>query len=302
MEVSLHVRDAAECHATVAEAFAWERSEKLRPYLDSIASCFSALSVSRIAAGTEFCEHLIPRSIRRIREACGKPFTLLTPYVGDRGLAKLKTLFGELRAGDEVVFNDWGVLNVLRREFPALVPVQGRLMTKSLRDPRVMGIYGDAPASPAGNATLRVLQGSNLDNAAYTAMLARMSVALAEIDGLPQGNALESTLALAAYLPFGFVATARVCQAAGLGYAKAEKFQPAASCRHECQTFLVEHVYTNSPFENRDQRFWLKGNTYFFTHPPPLIESLLDAARAGRIRRLNLQPRVPMLESAGETA
>jgi hypothetical protein len=294
MEVSLQVRDAAECRATLAQAFSWERSAKLRPYLDLIAARFSALPVTRIAAGTEFCEHLIPASIRAIRDACDKPFTLLTPYVGDRGLERLRCLFAELHEGDEVVFNDWGVLNLLRREFPALVPVQGRLMTKSLRDPRVMGIYGDAPGPV--NGTLRVLQGSNLDNAAYTAMLAKMGVALAEIDGLPQGNALESALALAAYLPFGFVATARVCQAAGLGYAKTEKFQPASPCRHECQTFLAEHTYTNSPFENRDQAFWLKGNTYFFTHPTRLIDSLLEAALAGRIRRLNIQPRVPMLE------
>ncbi|MDX2180057.1 MAG: hypothetical protein SFV18_10740 [Bryobacteraceae bacterium] len=298
MEVSLQVRDAAECRATLAEAFAWERSAKLRPYLDSIAPRLTHLPVSRIASGTEFCEHLIPHSIRAIRDACDKPFTLLTPYVGDRGLEKLRCLFAELRDGDEVVFNDWGVLNLLRREFPGLVPVQGRLMTKSLRDPRVMGIYGDSstPAGASANATLRVLQGSNLDNAAYTAMLGNIGVALAEIDGLPQGNALESALALAAYLPFGFVATARVCQAAGLGYAKTEKFQPASPCRHECQTFLAEHTYTNSPFENRDQVFWLKGNTYFFTHPAHLIDSLLEAARAGRIHRLNIQPRVPMLE------
>jgi hypothetical protein len=157
-----------------------------------------------------------------------------------------------------------------------------------------MGLYGEAPGGP----TLRVLQGSNLDNRAYLAMLRRFDVRLAEVDGLPQGNDFGADIAMAAYLPFGFISTARVCQAAGLGYPKSDKFQPAAPCKHECQTFLLEHTYTNSPFENRDQRFWLKGNTYFYTHTLPMISALLRAARDGQLARLNIQPRVPMLAEA----
>jgi hypothetical protein len=289
MEVALHVRDASEVRATLAEAFTWESSAKLRPFLDDVAAQVGELVITRILYGTEFCEHLIPSTT--IRTACDLPFTLLTPYVGDRGLARLRPLFAELRDGDEVVFNDWGVLNVLRRDYPSLVPVQGRLLMKSLRDPRVMGIYGEAPTT----ATLRVLQGSNLDNRAYTAMLSQFNVRLAEVDGLPQGNLFGAGIDMAAYLPFGFISTARVCQAAGLGYSKDDKFQPAAACRHECQTFLLEHTYTNSPFENRDQRFWLKGNTYFYSHTLPMVSALLDAARAGQLKRLNIQTRVPML-------
>ncbi len=298
MEVALHIRDSAECIATLGEAFRWETSEKLRPWLTGVAAQVGDLPVDRYLYGTEFCEHLIPGSLANVRAACPKPFTLLTPYVSDRGLAKLLPLFASLRPGDEVVFNDWGVLNVLRRDYPALVPVQGRLLHKSLRDPRVMSLYAEAPASP----TLRVLQGSNLDNRAYLAMLRRFDVRLAEIDGLPQGNDFGAGIDLAAYLPYGFISTARVCQAAGLGYTKADKFQPAAPCRHECQTFLLEHSYTNSPFENRDQRFWLKGNTYFYTHTPALVASLLTAARQGQVRRLNIQPRVPLLAEAKAAA
>lgn len=294
MDVMLHVGSPAEANASLAEALGWEQSAKLRPLFDVLAPLFDGLGVTRTSYGAEFCEHLLPspEALRAVREACARPFTFLTPYVGDAGLAKLRALLPLLRPGDEVIFSDWGVLNVLHREFPALHPVQGRLLNKSLRDPRVMGLYAEAGPGP----TLTVLQGSNLDNRAYTAMLKRFGVRRAEIDGLPQGNELAgASVGLTACLPYGFISTARVCQAAGLGYRKAEKFQPAAPCKQQCQTFLLEHTYTNSPFENRDQRFWLKGNSYFYLHTPAMVTALLRAAREGALERLHLQTRLPML-------
>src|SRR5262249_27979740 len=77
--------------------------------------------------------------------------------------------------GTEVVFSDWGVLHLLRREFPRLVPVQGRLLNKSLRDPRVMGMYAETQAANgAALATLGALQRSSLDCASYTGLLERL--------------------------------------------------------------------------------------------------------------------------------
>ena len=107
--------------------------------------------------------------------------TLLTPYVSDAGIESLKPLFKMLSESgtNEVVFNDWGVLNLLRREFPRLKPVQGRLMNKSLRDPRVTGVYAasDAPA-PA----LVSLRRSNLDCTSYTGFLSGLGVDTVELD------------------------------------------------------------------------------------------------------------------------
>lgn len=294
MDVTLHVGSAEEANASLAEALGWEGSTKLRPLFNALAPLLAGLEPTRTSYGAEFCEHLLPlpEALRQVREACTRPFTFLTPYVGDVGLSKLRLLLPLLCAGDEVIFSDWGVLNVLHREFPDLVPVQGRLLNKSLRDPRVMGLYAEAGPGP----TLTVLQGSNLDNRAYTAMLERFGVKRAEIDGLPQGNDLSTTtMELSACLPYGFISTARVCQAAGLGYRKAQKFQPAAPCRQECQTFLLEHAYTNSPFENRDQKFWLRGNSYFYLHTPAIVKALVRAAKEGTLARLHLQTRLPML-------
>jgi len=304
MEWSVHIRGAGDLDGDLTlDRFArLETSVRLQPAVALAARMAGDARFTRCAFGTEFCEHLLPApatldAARSAAFARGLAFTLLTPYVSGAGIARLRELLPRLAAGDEVVFSDWGVLRVLRGEFPQLRPVQGRLLNKSLRDPRIMGIYA---AAPAQGSTLEVLQRSNLDNESYTALLARLGVGAVELDNLPQGMDLGFAargLEVAVYLPFGFISTARACMAAGLHYRKPDKFQPGAPCRHECQTHLVQYTYTNSPFDNRDQAFYLKGNTYFYVHTAPMLEALLGHAAGGRVSRLVFQPRLPMVDA-----
>lgn len=300
MEVALHIREAREAGAVIrlGNALGWEYSSKLSNWMDAVITRFAALPIDRYYFGTEFCENLLPsRESVRAMVASGKLITLLTPYVSNSGLRELRELFCLLPEKTEVVFADWGVLQVLRQEFPALTPVQGRLLNKSLRDPRVTGLYA---IEGAHNPTLDAMRSSNLDNVSYANLLARFGVTRVEMDQLPQGNSYDlGSVQLKAhvYAPFGFISTARSCLAAGLHYRGADKFQPGAPCRHECQTNLLEYSYTNSPFENRDQKFWLKGNTYFYTHTDAMLDELSAKIESGVVERLVFQPRVPMVES-----
>ncbi|MFN7930835.1 MAG: hypothetical protein U0Y68_23500 [Blastocatellia bacterium] len=305
----MHIQNAEDLRekVTLAQVVTWERSELLHPPLslatELIREQCGAITFTRCIFGNEFCEHLLPlpAALQNVIEAAAAQnltFTFLTPYVSNDGLATLKPLFDVLAQHEatEVVFNDWGVLQLLRRDYPSLIPVQGRLLNKSLRDPRVTTMYASAPA-PA--SALNVLQRSNLDNASYAALLARFGVRMIEMDNLPQGNDLSfvnDELSVAVYLPFGFISTSRVCMAAGLHYHKPDKFRPSAPCRHECQTHLLEYQYTNSPFGNREQRFYLKGNTYFYAHSETMLRALLAQAQSGKIARLIFQPRLPMMD------
>lgn len=312
MQWSLHIASAADLAGdlTLGGLAALETSPKLAPGLVRVSALleqrFGPIGFTRCAYGTEFCENLLPdgaalESAVTAARARGLAFTLLTPYAGNDGIRKLRELFGiyDQLGGGEVAFNDWGVLNLLRREFPRLRPVQGRLLNKSLRDPRVMGVYGEAPAAgAAASATLAALQRSNLDNESYTQLLARLGVGAVELDSLPQGADLGFAargLEVAVYLPFGFITTSRACMAAGLHYRKPDKFQPAAPCRHECQTHLLEYTYSSSPFSNRDQKFYLKGNTYFYLHSEAMLNGLVEQALSGRIAWMVFQPRLPMV-------
>ena len=146
-------------------------------------------------------------------------------------------------------------------------------------------------------AALKILQRSNLDNPEYLDLLARFDVRSVEMDNLPQGTDTSFAargVSVAVYLPFGFIATSRVCMAAGLHYRKADKFQPGAPCRHECQSHQLEYTYSNSPFSNRDQKFLLKGNTYFYRQSEPMLRALAAQVARGSIARLVYQPRLPM--------
>lgn len=316
MEWSIHIKRADDLagELSVERLATLEGSEMIRPTVELTARLIlehcGQVEFTRCVFGNEFCEHLIPTQTGftealAAARARHLDFTFLTPYVTNRGIAILRLLFRLLDegGGGEVVFSDWGVLNVLRSEFPRLRPVQGRLLTKSLRDPRVMGVYAISSSSCGGaaassfNPTLASLQRSNLDNQSCTNLLARLGVTGVEIDNLPQGVDLGFAgrgLEVGVYLPFGFISSSRVCMAAGLHYRKADKFQPGAVCRHECQTHLLEYAYTNSPFGNRDQKFYLRGNTYFFVHTASMFETLFEQARLGQINRLIFQPRLPM--------
>jgi hypothetical protein len=308
MEWCIHIAGADDLAEGLSldRATALERSALAQPAVALAARLikehFGRVEFTRCAFGNEFCEHLIPSSAAleaalAAAQARHLKFTFLTPYVSDAGIARLRSLLDLLAQCEEVevVFNDWGTLNLLRRDYPGLIPVQGRLLNKSLRDPRITPMYAAAPA-PA--SALAVLQRSNLDCASYTSLLARFGVSCVEMDNLPQGNNLdfaESGIKINLYLPFGLITTSRICLAAALHYRKPDKFQPGAPCRHECQTHILEYAYTNSPFGNRNQKFYLKGNTYFYAHTEAMIRALLEQARGGTIARLTLQPRLPMI-------
>jgi len=307
MDWSIHVSRAAEIRSDLSalDVSSFDIGSKLTPVVDLtwrlIDEYFGAVRFTRCAYGNEFCEHLIPSlpQLEPVLTAAGERemgVTLLTPYVSDAGIEGLKPLFEMLsqNGGSEVVFNDWGVLNLLRREFPDLKPVQGRLMNKSLRDPRVTGVYAasDAPA-PA----LVSLRRSNLDCVSYTGFLSGLGVDSVELDNLPQGVDLSFAdgVKASAYVPFGFISTSRICMAAGIHYDKRDKFQPGAPCHHECQTHLLEYAYTNTPFDNRDQKFYLKGNSYFYVHTEAMLRGLFEQSRSGLIDRIVFQPRMPMM-------
>jgi len=298
--VYVHIQDAGDLKRefTPAGFRDAEPSAKLRPFMNEVIDRMPQQRFAGIAFGTEFCENLLPsraatEAVVESARANALPVLYYTPYCSDTGIESLRPLLACLPPGSEVAFSDWGVLNVLRREFPLLRPVQGRLLHKGLRDPRITGLYS---IEGVHNATLDALRQSNVGSASYAAFLKRMGIVTVELENLIQGvdlSAVVQGIEVAVPFPYGFVSTSRICQAAALHYRKVEKFQPGSPCRHECQTHLLEYTYSTSPFPNTSQQFWLKGNTYFFTHTLQMVDSLLALPNL----RLIFQPRLPMVAS-----
>jgi hypothetical protein len=91
---------------------------------------------SRLYFGDEFCDRLIPdrRGVKNILGFVKKnkyDFTLVAPISTDKGLEKLKDIFPDLPQGTEVIFNDWGVLEMIN-EFGHLNPVLGRVLSREI--------------------------------------------------------------------------------------------------------------------------------------------------------------------------
>ena len=167
-----------------------------------------------------------------------------------------------------MVFNDWGVLGLLRERHRSLPWRAGRLINRSLRDPRA---YRDAPAGTATHDASRF--------AGVRRMLASLGVAAVETDADLEGGYLGDGrgdggegLARALHLPFTFAASGRACPLkAGLyneggGFAKSLADPCPAPCRGK--PLPVRRHDTELPH-------WRGGNTLFYELPPDVARTWL---------------------------
>jgi len=269
-----------------------------------VASHLSGRPFTRLYFGQEFCEHLLP-TLQELESALafarqqGMAFTLVTPYVTDEGIEKVRQLLSYLQEQKqigEVVFNDWGVLLVLAEEFPEMEPVAGRIIDKMKRDPRFNGRDYEEFFSREGRTMLMT---SNITAQSYRQLLSRYGVNRVELDPVLQGFDFDLKpvdLRASVYVPYGFATTGRICFIGSLNRKPEDKFTVFGECRRECQAYdqylqknlspIPESVTDGRVAEIELER---KGNTIFFANAnmaPLLANENLD--------RLIYQPRVPI--------
>lgn len=256
----------------------------------------------RAYLGNEFCQYLIParesfsKVCRELRER-GLAITFLTPPVTDAGLDKLRPLFAWLAAqanGAEVVFNDWGTLQVLHEEFDALRPVRGRLLNKTMRDPRVTPLY-NAPDAPEGIRAS--MQPDGLEMPSLQRLLRRYGVETVELDILLQDSTSDLRrlpFQVAFYFPYGFVTTGRQCMIGALHLEESERFRPMQRCQHECRLYLTEHRFVGTTLPTDGTAFYQRGNTFFYCPDTEVLEGFLLGAEARGVSRVIYQPDLPM--------
>jgi hypothetical protein len=158
--------------------------------------------------GSEFCQDLIPDAHEAekfcvLANDAGLEPALLTPVVRADGLCQIQTLVADLeRQGlaPTVVFNDLGVLHMLRNQHPGIKCRAGRLVNRALRDPRLA-------MQPLESHTKEVARGGQI-----RALLLRFGVAGLETDPDREGSYLGDRLAglqRVLHLPYIFVASGR---------------------------------------------------------------------------------------------
>ncbi|MFH0942525.1 MAG: hypothetical protein V1823_05860 [Chloroflexota bacterium] len=243
---------------------------------------------SRIYFGVEFCERLLPdvADLKRVLDFAGEKgldFTLVTPYVTERGLEKLSGLLEVLvtaRPDSEVVFNDYGVLRLLGRRYPGLEPVLGRLLNRTKRGPRLMTVIDKLPET-----TVAYFRDANLNVPALNEFYRRRGVNRVELDNLLQG--IGFTLERwqgSLYLPYAYVTTTRFCLANACDDPGREMHIGVFPCKRECQkyTFYLRNAVMPVVLER-------KGNTIFFRN-----DRVPDDIEQRGINRLVIQPEIPI--------
>jgi hypothetical protein len=243
----------------------------------------AARPVGRLHVGNEFCERLIPsptlmkRAIA-LADAAGLALTLATPSVPDAGLARLRQLFRLLPEGSEAVVNDYGVLRLLAREFPALEPVAGRQLCKMIKDPRLPNEQW-ARLNPPG-----------LGSPTFEAILGRFGVRRAELDVPPFARPTDlraGGLALSVHAPFGYALRGRVCRIGSLRFEGMEKFRPHQICRKECLRYACR-LTRPADRDNSDLDSFQRGNSIFYRHDAGMREAMWRAVENGWIDRIVL--------------
>ena len=250
--------------ATLASAF--------KSPADICASAFQKLGpdaqLTALYFGSEFCQELIPvaNDAETFFVHCAAhdlEAVLLTPLVTHKGLNRLTRLLNDLASRQcfpSVVFNDWGVFELLRTKYPDLPRHMGRLMNRGLRDPRL-----DIQAKGA--------DGENTERGAGIRKLATsLGVSAVESDAdLEPGflGAGSDGLTRTLHVPFTFVSSGRNCleKAAaapeGKGiFTHGLQSGCSAPCRGICRQELRQDT---------QKQMWRAGNTLFFEAPPEWI-------------------------------
>lgn len=244
---------------------------------------------SRLYFGNEFCERLLPsvadlESVLGFVREKGLDFTLVSPYVTNKGLKRLEPLLAkvaEAKPGSELVFNDFGVLRTARERYAGLEPVMGRLLHRVKRGPRLMTVIDKLPAT-----TVDYFRSSNLTVPILSEFLNRNGVRRVEMDNVLQGFdfAIAGNVSLSLYVPFAYISTTRFCLSASCDDPEKEELIGIFPCQQECQkyTFYLRSEIMPLPLIR-------KGNAIFFENPV-----LPEGLEAKGVTRIVAQPEIPI--------
>lgn len=243
---------------------------------------------SRLYYGNEFCERLIP-SVSRLKQILSfvkknkLAFSLVTPYVTDCGLKRLNSLFGLLKDSGiscEIMFNDWGVLNLINGRYPNFTPVLGRLLTKQKRGPGLRKLLKRETRprliKDPKNPKMRCLvfqkklpfgldpyyKGSNTSSVPIIHnFLINQRIRRIELDNTEQGLFLElplNEISASIYLPYIYITTTFFCPTSGCDQ-KNGRLLKVKPCKKQCQRYTFKLRHKSIP-----KVIYLKGNTQFY--------------------------------------
>lgn len=223
--------------------------------------------------GNEFCEYRIPsiNQLLQVLDICKKDkisCVLVTPIVTDYGIEKITNLLDYLIYNNislDIVVNDMGVLELLRKKEYSGKAIIGRVLEKSSHDCRASADEFDDYYGDNGKKFART-PGIISD---YTQMIFnKYGIERYEFD-LPRiGLDLPENRDYSLYWPYSYLTTGRVCMFRSLDLKGRNKFLVGETgCGKKCTQYKVEkrkplNGYSLPP--KPDLFLFQKGNTIFF--------------------------------------
>lgn len=250
--------------------------------------------VNRIYFGGEFCERLLPdkktllRVLSLVERSCLN-LSLITPIVSDQALTRLQQLFAILPTGSEVIVNDWGVLRLLRKDYPKLRPVIGRQLCKMIKDPRL-------PSSQWIKLYPHGIQSTPFHKLLSTFEIERLEMDVPPFAELQDFDSPMHDLSV--HLPFGFSLKGRMCKVGSLRLDDTRKFSPGHGCNKECLQYsskitrqcvtgeMPEQVSSTQKSKEDALDVFQQGNTMFYRHSPVMTKMLAQALSQDKVNRI----------------
>lgn len=223
---------------------------------------------SRVYVGWEFCPNFIlgRDDIDRILSLSmqyNKKVTFVIPFIFQKELKRARSYIsylGSLNKNIEVVFNDWGVYRLIKKEH-FLQPVLGRLLSKQKLglDPQIVQ-----------KLNLSTLDQNYLKKSAINslnAFLIENSIFRVELSYSPFGINLEDidpNIKVSLHYPLSYVSTSRYCRIfcteQNMPLEKIEKYS-------KCPRFCIKNNSLEYNKQFSSNRLLLQGNTVFIYHP-----------------------------------
>lgn len=258
----------------------------------------------RIIFGSEFCQYRTPskRAVSRVLQYCldnDLKFSFATSYTHEQKFQQLIDILAFLdekaKKEDEqieIIVNDWGVYFQIQNDYPHLEVVIGRLLNKSIRDPRVAHYYNENEGPEKGKEFFKQ---TGLFSTSFQRFLDGGNVVGFEFDQLIQGSQLneeENERKIGLHFPFGCVASGSACMVGFMDMEKANKFRGDPECKQQCQSYIFE--LKNKRHNDMKNGVFQKGTTAFYAYDTKLLKSAFQHLQSLKNPRVVYSLRLPV--------
>ena len=229
----------------------------------------------RLYFGSEFCAQLLPSSAK-IKEFCqfadnnNCAITFVTPIAQNSDLDIIDNTVQFLNnfiPEYEIVFNDWGVYDLLQEKFEKVPLIMGRVLHKMKHDPLY---YSQCP----DDEYQEYIAYTNVSHPDYRIWLQKKGITRIECNYVIQPFSVPNDFHFSLYYPYSFVSTTISCPARNL-----DKGNPPncfIPCQQECQEyFLIVRQSSSYPIYHIGNTCYFKNTKNSNTGLDPSIDRLV---------------------------